>query len=71
MKSAVREDPTDCCFDYKVTPDHHNNWKKAYQELTKSNVKAGSDESDSSFDEEKDCRLNQENKKKEVTHNKR
>ena len=49
VKSAVREAPTDCCFEYKVTQDHHNNWKKAYQELTKSNVKAGSNESDSSF----------------------
>ena len=34
VKSAVKDDPTDCCFDYKVTRDHHNNWKKAYQELT-------------------------------------
>ena len=71
VKSAVREASTDCCFEYKVTQDHHNNWKKAYQELTKSNVKAGSDESDSSIDEEKDLRLIQEHKKKEVTYKKR
>ena len=27
VKSAGREGPTDCCFYYKVTTDHHNNLK--------------------------------------------
>ena len=52
MKRAVSEAPTVCCFDYKVTPDHHDNWKKAYQELMKRKVQIGSD-SDDEIDEKK------------------
>ena len=53
MKSDVSEAPTVCCFDYKVTPDHHDNWKKAYQELMKRKVQIGSDYSDGEIDDEK------------------
>ena len=46
VKSAVKEAPSVCCYDYKVTQDHHHDWIKARQSLINNNVELGSDESD-------------------------
>ena len=32
LKSLVKEAPSDCCYDFKVSHNHHDNWKKAFEE---------------------------------------
>ena len=36
LKSLVKEAPSDCCYDFKVSHNHHDNWKKAFEECMKS-----------------------------------
>ena len=37
MKSSLKEAPSNCCYDFKVSQNHHSNWKKANEEWKKSN----------------------------------
>ena len=50
VKSAVNEAPSVCCFDYKITKDHHANWTKARQALMNKDVEVESDDSDEEID---------------------
>ena len=50
VKSAVQEAPSVCCFDYKITKDHHANWTKARQALMNKDVEVESDDSDEEID---------------------
>ena len=36
LKSSVKLAPSDCCYDFKVSHNHHDNWKKAFEECMKS-----------------------------------
>ena len=50
LKSAVQEAHSVCCFDYKITKDHHANWTKARQALMNKDVEVESDYSDEEID---------------------
>ena len=50
LKSAVQEAHSVCCFDYKITKDHHANWTKARQALMNKDVEVESDDSDEEID---------------------
>ena len=49
MKSSLKEAPSNCCYDFKVSQNHHSNWKKANEEWKKSNETGN--KSDSAEDE--------------------